>query len=67
MSLKKQVFEQCILSSMIYGCKHGHQLKILLSNERKILKIELEVKDTILNREIRTGTRVKGVVEFSDR
>ena len=71
LSLKRQVFDQCVLPTMTYGCQTWsltkattHRLRIAQrAMERKMLKSKL--KDKIPCREIRAKTYIKDVVKFA--
>ena len=71
MSLKRQVFDQCILPTMTYGCQAWSLTKGLAQKlrtaqramERKMLKIK--IKDRITCASIRQKTNLKDVVEFA--
>ena len=70
MNLKKQVFDQCILPTMTYGCQtwiitKEYMKKIRTAQramERKMLNIQL--KDKIKCTEIREKTKVIGIVKY---
>ena len=69
-SLKRQVFDQCVLPSMTYGCQTWSLTKAMTlklrtvqrAMERKMLKIK--VKDRIACSEIRKKTGVQDIVQF---
>ena len=73
LSLKKQVYDQCILPTMTYGCQTwsltkniGNKLKVAQrAMERKILGIK--IKDKIPCKTIRQQTHIKDVVLFAER
>ncbi|GFS06131.1 endonuclease-reverse transcriptase [Elysia marginata] len=73
LSLKKQVYDQCILPTMTYGCQTwsltkiiGNKLKVAQrSMERKILGIKIKYKIPCKN--IRQQTHIKDVVLFAER
>ncbi|GFR84769.1 endonuclease-reverse transcriptase [Elysia marginata] len=73
LSLKKQVYDQCILPTMTYGCQTwsltkiiGNKLKVAQrAMERKILGIK--IKDKIPCKNIRQQTHIKDVVLFVER
>ena len=70
MSLRRQVFDQCVLPSMTYGCQTwslskamGQKLRTAQrAMERKMLN--LKIKDKIPYTEIRKRTRVQDIVQF---
>ena len=70
MNLKKQVFDQCILPTMTYGCQtwiitKEYMKKIRTAQramERKMLNIQL--KDKIKCSEIREKTKVMDIVKY---
>ena len=70
MSLRRQVFDQCVLPSMAYGCQTwslskamGQKLrKAQRAMERKMLN--LKIKDKVPYTEIRKRTRVQDIVQF---
>ena len=70
MSLKRQVFDQCVLPSMTYGCQTWTLTKVMGQKlrtaqnamEKKMLK--LKVKDKVPCTEIRKRTGVQDVVQF---
>ncbi|GFS22254.1 endonuclease-reverse transcriptase [Elysia marginata] len=72
LSLKKQVYGQCILPTMTYGCQTwsltkivGNKLKVAQrATERKILGIK--IKDEIPCKNIQQ-THIKDVVLFAER
>ena len=71
LSLKRQVFDRCVLPTMTYGCQTlsltkatNHRLRIAQrAMERNMLKAKL--KDKIPCREIRAKTNIKDVVKFA--
>ena len=71
LSLKRQVFDQCVLPTMTYGCQTWSLTKATTQRlrtaqramERKMLKAKL--KDKIPCREIRAKTNIKDVVKFA--
>ncbi|GFS23790.1 endonuclease-reverse transcriptase [Elysia marginata] len=71
--LKKQVYDQCILPTMTYGCQTwsltkiiGNKLKVAQrAMEREILGIK--IKDKIPCKIIRQQTHIKDVVLFAER
>ncbi|GFR96573.1 endonuclease-reverse transcriptase [Elysia marginata] len=73
LSLKKQVYDQCILPTMTYGCQTWSLTKIIGNKfkvaqramERKILGIK--IKDKIPCKNIRQQTHIKDVVLFAER
>ena len=73
LSLKRQVFDQCILPTMTYGCQTWSLTKANAQKmrtaqramERKILNIKL--KDKITCREIRSKTKIQDVVAFAKK
>ena len=68
--LKRQVYDQCVLPTMTYGCQTWSITKALAQKlrvaqramERKMLQIK--IKDKISCKEIRRRTQVKDIVEF---
>ena len=70
MSLRRQVFDQCVLPSMTYGCQTwslskgmGQKLRTAQrAMERKMLN--LKIKDKVPYTEIRKRTRVQDIVQF---
>ena len=70
MSLRRQVFDQCVLPSMTYGCQTwsltkemGQRLRTAQRTmERKMLK--LKVKDKVKCADIRKRTGVQDIVQF---
>ncbi|KAK3803056.1 hypothetical protein RRG08_027978 [Elysia crispata] len=70
LSLKRQVYNQCILPTMTYGCQTWSLTKALTQKlrvaqramERKMLRIKL--KDKVPCKEIRRRTQVKDIVDF---
>ena len=70
MSLRRQVFDQCVLPSMTYGCQTWSLTKAMgkklrtaqRAMERKMLK--LKIKDKVPYTEIRKRTRVQDIVQF---
>ena len=71
MSLKRKVFNQCVLPAMAYGCQTWSLTKKALvkkletsqrAMERKMLNAKL--KDRIRNTIIRQRTRVTNVVQY---
>ena len=64
MSLKRKVFNQCVLPAMTYECQTWSLIKAFVKNlktsnramKRKMLNVKL--KDRILNTTIRQRTRV---------
>ena len=71
LSLKSQVFDQCVLPTMAYGCQTRSLTKAITqilrtaqrAMKRKMLKAKL--KDEIPCREIRAKTNIKDVVKFA--
>ena len=71
LSLKRQVFDQCVLPTMTYGCQTWSLTKATTQRlrtaqramERKMLKAKL--KDKIPCREIRAKTNIKDIVKFA--
>ena len=69
-SLKKQVMDQCILSTMTYGCQTWSLNKQMTNTlrtaqramERKML--DLKLKDKISCSEIRKRTKIIDVIEY---
>ena len=70
MSLKRKVFNQCVLPVMIYGCQTWSLTKALVKKletsrramERRMLNVKL--KDRIRNAAIRQRTRVTDIVQY---
>ena len=70
MSLKRKVFNQCVLPAMTYGCLTWSPTKALVKKletsqramERKMLKVKL--KDRIRKTIIRHRTRVINIVQY---
>ena len=70
MSLKRKVFNQCVLPAMIYGCQTWSLTKALVKKleinqqavERRMLNVKL--KDRIHNTTIRQRTRVTDIVQY---
>ena len=70
MSLKRKVFNQCVLPEMAYVCKTWCLVKTLLKKletsqramERKMLNVKLQ--DRIRNTIIRQRTRVADIVQY---
>ena len=69
MSLKRKVFNQCVLPAMTYGCQTWSLTKASVKNletsqramERRMLNVKL--KDRIRNTTIRQRTRVTDIVQ----
>ena len=71
MSLKRKVFNQCVLPAMAYGCQTWSLTKALVKKletsqramERRMLNVKLE--DRIRNTTIRPRTRVTDIVQYA--
>ena len=71
LSLKRQVFDQCVLPTVTYGCQTLSLTKVTTQRlrtaqramDRKMLKAQW--KDKIPCREIRAKTNIKEVVKFA--
>ena len=69
-SLKRKVFNQCVLPAMTYGCQTWSLTKALVKKletnqrtmERRMLNVKL--KDRISNTTIRQRTRVTDIVQY---
>ena len=70
MSLKRKIFNQCVLPAMTFGCQTWSLGKALVkkleisqrSMERRMLNVKL--KDRIRNTTIRQRTRVTDIVQY---
>ena len=70
MSLKRKVFNQCVLPAMTYGCQTWSLTKALVKKqetsqravERRMLNVKL--KGRICNTTIRQRTRVTDIVQY---
>ena len=70
MSLKRKVFNRCVLPAMTYGCQTWSLTKALVKKletshramERRMLNVKL--KDRIRNTTIRQRTRVTDIVQY---
>ena len=70
MSLKRKVFNQCVLPAVTYGCQTWSLTKALVKKletsqramERRMLNVKL--KDRIRNTSIRQRTRLTDIVQY---